>query len=101
MPTILANESSPGSGGIVAVYGGSPAGTLTLDGAILHAEVVETFGTLPATPRGTARKGDPLVENGVTIWLHGLFPAAPTGVPLSATRATILQTWDTLRAKLL
>jgi hypothetical protein len=101
MPIILANESSPGSGGIVAVYGGTPAETLTFGGAIQHAEVIETFGTLPATPPGTARRGEPLVADGVTIWLHGVFPAAPTGVPTTATRDTILQTWDALRTKLL
>jgi hypothetical protein len=101
MPIILANESSPGSGGIVAVYGGSPAGTLVVGGAVQQLEVVETFGTLPATPPGTARRGDPLVGDGVTLWLHGVFPAAATGVPTTATRAAVLATWDTLRAKLL
>jgi hypothetical protein len=101
MPTILAGNSTPGSGGLIAVYGGSPAGTVTLDGAIQHAEVVETFGTLPAAPPGTARRGDPLIDDGVTIWLQGVFPAAPTGVPTDAARSAILATWDTLRAKLL
>lgn len=101
MPTILSSVSTPGAGGLVAVYGGSPAGTLAFDGALQSAEVVETFGTLPATPPGAARRGDPLIDDGVTIWLHGVFPAAPTGVPADATRADILATWGTLRAKLL
>ncbi len=91
----------PGSGQLVAIYGGSPAGTLAFDGVMQEVQTVETFGTWPGVPAGTAKPGDPLIADGVTIWLRGVFPAQPTGVPVAQSRATTLATWDSLRAKLL
>jgi hypothetical protein len=99
--TQFSGNSIPGAGQLIAIYGGSPAATIILDGALLHAQVVETFGNLPATPPGTARQGDPLIADGVTIWLHGAFPAQPSGVPTADTRANILATWDAIRNQLL
>lgn len=98
MPTVFPTTALPGSR--VAIYGGSPAAVLTLEGIVLRAEAVETFGESSIVPTGTARFGEPLLEDGVTLWLEGFFPSDAGGGPVVWERADILAWWDTLRAKL-
>ena len=92
--TVLAGER-------VAIHGGSPAGTLTFSGTMLRAEVIETLGDASIVPTGQARFGDPLIADGITIWLEGFFPSDTGGGPVTEDRATTLANWDTLHAKLL
>lgn len=98
MPTIFPSTALAGSK--VALHGGSPASTLTLEGIVLRAEAVETFGDASVVPTGQARWGEPLLDDGVTVWIEGFFPSDASGGPVIEDRAAILALWDTLRAKL-
>ena len=91
-----------GAGNLLAVYGGSPPAVEVFGGVIQHAEVVETTGaTLPATAATGVRRGDPLILDGVTVWLQGALLADARGVPTAADYAAALARWDAVRAKLL
>ena len=100
MSTIWNTISTPQSGDLLAIQSGSPAETLTLGGIIRRAEVIETYGDSSIVPSGSARFGEPLIDDGVTIWLEGFFPTGTDGFPVAMERADILAAWDTLRAKL-
>ena len=100
MPSVWNAISTPKSGDLLAIQSGSPAETLTLGGIIRRAEVVETFGDSSIVPSGTARFGEPLISDGITIWLEGFFPTGADGFPVAMERADILAAWDTLRGKL-
>lgn len=99
MPVTLPATTLVGS--LMAIHGGSPAATLSLSGIILRAEAVETFGDGSIVPTGQARFGDPLIADGVTLWLEGFFPTDAGGGPVTEDRSAILEAWDTFRAKLL
>ncbi|HQR08371.1 MAG TPA: hypothetical protein PLN21_16195 [Gemmatales bacterium] len=100
MPSIWNALSTPMSGELLAVRSGSPAETVTLNGIIRRAEVIETFGDDSIIASGSPRFGDPLISDGVTIWVEGHFPSGTDGLPVSQDRADILAAWDTLRAGL-
>jgi len=100
MPSIWNTISTPKSGDLLAIQSGSPAETLTLGGVIRRAEVIETFGDDSIVPSGSAHFGQPLISDGVTIWLEGFFPTGDDGFPVAQDREDILAAWDTLRAKL-
>ena len=48
-----------------------------------------------------ARRGEPLTNNGVTIWLQGSVLSDLRGVPTAADYAAAIARWDTIRAKLI
>lgn len=98
MPTVFPSTALPGSR--IAIHGGSPASTLTLTGIILRADAVETFDEGSIVPSGQARWAEPLIADGVTVWIEGYFPSDASGGPVIEERADILSAWDTLRAKL-
>jgi hypothetical protein len=101
MPSLWNTISMPISGDRLAIHGGSPAATMTLGGTIHRAEVIETFGDGSIVPTGKAQFGEPLISDGVTVWLEGFFPTSSDGLPTVEDRATILSNWDTLHAKLI
>jgi len=101
MPSIWNALSTPMSGELLAVRSGSPAETVTLSGIIRRAEVIETFGDDSIIAEGCPRFGDPLINDGVTIWVEGIFPTGADGLLIAQDRADILAAWDTLRAGLL
>lgn len=101
MPSIWNTLSTPMSGDLMAIHGGSPASVLTLGGIIRRVEVLETVGDTSIVPNGEARFGAPLLDDGITLWIEGFFPTGSDGFPTVQERATILASWDTLRTKLL
>lgn len=100
MPSIWNALSTPMPGELLAVRGGSPAETLTLIGTIRRAEVIETFGDDNLIAAGSPRFGDPLISDGVTLWIEGFFPTGDDGLPITEDRADILADWDILRTSL-
>ena len=58
----------------------SPATTLTLPGIVRRLQVVESFGSTLDLPALSARFGDPLIADGITIcgW-KGIFPTSACG----------------------
>ncbi|MFT3882819.1 MAG: hypothetical protein QM703_24590 [Gemmatales bacterium] len=101
MPSIWNALSTPMPGELLAVRSGSPAETVTLTGIIRRAEVIETFGDDNLIAVGSPRFGDPLISDGVTIWVEGFFPADDDGLPIAEDRADILAAWDAFRSGLL
>lgn len=98
MPVVFPSTALPGSR--VALHGGSPASTLVLQGIIVRAETVETFDEGGIVPTGQARWPEPLIADGVTVWIEGYFPSDAGGGPVIEEREDIFEAWDTLRAKL-
>lgn len=92
---------TPVSAEQLAVHGGSPASTMTLEGTVRRAEVIETFGISGILPAAGARFGDPLILDGVTIWIEGYFPTDEMGEPVVMERSEIITIWQALYEKLL
>ena len=99
MPLLVPSASL--SGVPMAVYGGSPAAVLSLEGIVLRTEVIETVGDSSIVLSGAARFGEALIADGVTVWLEGSFPSDARGGPVVAERAETFTTWEALRALLL
>lgn len=100
MPSVWKSLSTPMSAELLAVRSGSPAETVTLSGIIRRAEVIETFGDDNLNAAGSPHFGDPLISDGITIWVEGYFPTGEDGLPIAQDRADILAAWDTLRTSL-
>ena len=89
------------TGAPLALYGGSPATVLPLAGIVLRSEAVETFGDASIVPAGQARFGEPLIADGITVWLEGSFPSDARGGPVALDRADILESWEALHELLI
>lgn len=102
LPVFPAEADVPGDGRLVAVYGGSPAAVEVFGGLIHFAEVVQIhpYGGIGLMTR-TGRRGEPLLENGATIWIGGSLGVDVRGVPAVSDFADVLARWDQLRAHLL
>jgi hypothetical protein len=100
LPIFPTEIGAPGDGDLIAIYGGGS--TEVIGGIIQYAQVIE-INPHPAigafTP--TIRKGDPLLSNGVTIWLQGSLLVDIRGEPTVTDYADMLSRWDTVKAKML
>ncbi|MCS6976045.1 MAG: hypothetical protein NZM31_03415 [Gemmatales bacterium] len=102
LPVFPAEQGVPGDGSLIAVYGGSPAGVEVFGGLIHFAQVVQIHphGGIGLMTR-TGRRGEPLLDNGATIWIEGTLGVDLRGEPVSSDFAEVLQRWDVLRGRLL
>jgi hypothetical protein len=100
MPSFWSNLEAPVMCSRLAVYQSSPATTLTLPGIVRRLQVVESFGSSLALPGIDARFGDPLIANGITIWLEGYFPTSSSGEPVVQSASDLHTTWNSLRSQL-
>lgn len=82
----------------MALYGGSPAALLQLQGSIKRVEVIETFGTGHSVEEQVqaVQLGDALIDEGITIWIEGYFPSTNLGEPVAQERADTLDDWGEL-----
>ena len=97
MPGIWTTIDTPVLGERLAVYQSSPATTLTLPGIVRRLQVVESFGSALDLPALSARFGDPLIADGITLWMEGYFPTSAVGEPVVQTASEIHDTWNDLR----
>jgi hypothetical protein len=98
LPIFPAQSWVPGDGRLLAVYGGSPPALLVVGGLVHLARVVETYprdGVAPLTRTG--RRGDPLVESGITVWLEGTLGVDHLGRPDTDDFGQVLARWQPLQ----
>ena len=98
---IFPTESGvPGDGSLLAVHGGGS--TEVVGGLIHYAQVIEAYPLTGVTLGTTmARRGEPLLADGVTIWVEGSLLLNERGEPTTSDFTDILSRWTTLRNKLL
>ena len=102
LPIFPAEEGTPGDGNLIAVHGGMPPTTEVFGGLIQLAQAVELYpqpGVGFPVPNGTV--GEPLIADGVTIWLQGSLLLDVRGEPTVTDYADMLNRWDAVRNKLL
>lgn len=97
MSSLWTALETPVMGDRLAVHQSSPATTLTLPGIVRRLQAVESFGSSLDLPALSARFGDPLIANGITIWMEGYFPTSASGEPVVQTASELYSTWDDLR----
>jgi len=100
LPIFPTEDGAPGDGGLIAIHGGGS--TEVIGGLVQVANVIEIYpqaGVGPFTP--TLRKGDPVIGDGITIWLQGSLLLDIRGEPTVTDYADMLSRWDTVRAKML
>jgi hypothetical protein len=100
LPMMPTAEGAPGDGNLVAIHGG---GSTEVFGGIIHlCQVVEmtppggSSFTMPA-----ARIREPILANGVTIWIRGSLHLNLLGEPTVTDYADMLTRWTTIRDKML
>jgi hypothetical protein len=102
LPLFPTETGVPGDGDLLAIYGGSPASTEVVGGLIHHAQVIESYPLAGLAIAATfGKKGEPLLYNGVTVWIQGSLLLNTRGEPTTSDFADMLSRWTTLRDKLL
>ena len=100
LPIFPTEEGVPGDGNLIAVYGGGS--TEVIGGIVQFLQAVEMHplvGVLTLVP--TLQKGQPVTNDGVTVWLQGSLLLDVRGQPTVEDYADMLDRWDAVRAKLL
>ena len=102
LPIFPTEEGVPGDGSLMAIHGGSPATTEVIGGLILFAQAVEIYvQPMVGFNVRNGRKGEPLLDDGLTIWVEGSLLMNVRGEPTTSDYADMVARWDTIRAKLL
>jgi hypothetical protein len=100
LPIFPTEEGVPGDGNLIAVYGGGS--TEVFGGIVQFVQAVEMHplaGVFAFQP--SLLKGQPVTNDGVTVWLQGSLLLDVRGQPTTEDYEDMLDRWDTVRAKLL
>jgi hypothetical protein len=102
LPIFPAEAGTPGDGSLIAIHGGSPASTEVVGGLIQLAQAVEMYPQLGTVfPSPDPRSPEPLLGDGVTLWIQGSLLLNVQGEPAVTDYADMLSRWTTIRDKLL